>query len=125
LYHAENYEQAATMLQPVGGMDRIAYALAARLGPSIRFASTVKEIRKINDGVRVVYAAQGEHASAIEADYAICTIPLPMLSTIPSDFSSEYKAAIADCAYVNAAKIAFQADRRFWEQDHHICGGIS
>ena len=125
LYHAENYEQAATMLQPVGGMDRIAYALAAQLGPSIRFASTVKEIRKLNDGVRVVYAGQSAHSAAIEADYAICTIPLPMLRAIPSDFSSECKAAITDCAYVNAAKIAFQADRRFWEQDHHIYGGIS
>jgi monoamine oxidase len=46
LYSSERFEQAATMLQPIGGMDRIAQAFTARLGHSIRYDCVVKEIRK-------------------------------------------------------------------------------
>jgi monoamine oxidase len=68
--------------------------------------------------------AEGE-AFAVEADYCVCTIPLSVLATIPSDLSSACKAAMAECQYAKAVKLAFQADRRFWEEDHQIYGGIS
>jgi monoamine oxidase len=125
LHYSERFEQAPTMLQPVGGMDRIAYAFAERLASSITYGAIVKEIRKSGAGVRVIYADETGRASATEAHYAICTIPLSHLKAIPSDFSSDFKAAMAACYYAKAAKIAFQADRRFWEEDYHIYGGIT
>ncbi len=125
LYYTERFEQAPTMLQPVGGMDRIAYAFANRLGSPITYGSVVKELRRTGRGVTVVYADRTGQKSAVEADYAVCTIPLAVLNAIASDLSSPFKAAIRDCHYAKAVKIALQAERRFWEEDQQIYGGIS
>ena len=125
LYLAERFEQAATMLQPIGGMDRIAQAFAARLGQSIHYECFVNEIRKTEAGARIIYQDPSGQRLTIEADYVVCTIPLQVLAAITSDFAPEFKAAFAACDYVKAAKIAFQADRRFWEEDLQIYGGIS
>jgi monoamine oxidase len=125
LYHSERFEQAATMLQPVGGMDCIAQAFVRRLGQSIKYDCVVKEIRKTGTGARVIYQDPSGEKLSIEADYVVCTIPLKVLAAIANDFDPEFKTAIAACDYVKAAKIAFQADRRFWEEDQQIYGGIS
>jgi len=125
LYYSERFEQAATMLQPVGGMDRIAHAFAERLGDAITFGTAVKEIRRTEAGVRVVCQDLRGRESSVTGDYAVVTLPLGMLATIPNDLSAEYKSAIAACDYIKAVKIAFQADRRFWEEDQQIYGGIS
>jgi monoamine oxidase len=125
LYYSERFEQAATMLQPVGGMDRIAQAFAWRLGETIKYDCVAQEIRKTENGARVIYQGGTGQKLSIEADYVVCTIPLGVLATIANDFAPEFKSAIAACDYVKAAKIAFQADRRFWEEDHQIYGGIS
>ena len=50
---------------------------------------------------------------------------MELLAAITNDFAPEFKTAIAACDYAKAAKIAFQADRRFWEEDQQIYGGIS
>ncbi|NJR65700.1 MAG: hypothetical protein HC772_10810 [Leptolyngbyaceae cyanobacterium CRU_2_3] len=44
-----------------------------------------------------------------------------------ADFSPAFKSAIATggASYANAMKVGFQANRRFWEEDAHIYGGIS
>jgi monoamine oxidase len=59
------------------------------------------------------------------AETVIITIPLTILRTIDADFSPVIKAAIAAPDYVPAGKVAFEAQRRFWELDHQIYGGIS
>jgi monoamine oxidase len=125
LYYSDRFEQAATMLQPVGGMDRIARAFAARLGSLITYGAVVKELRKTAEGVRIICHDLSGREFTVEGDYAVCTIPLQVLATIGNDLSPQYKSAIASCDYVKAVKIAFQANRRFWETDHQIYGGIS
>ena len=117
---------APTMLQPTGGMDHIAQAFEKRVRRLIHFRAEVREIRRVGDGVRVVYrdGATGK-SRALEADYCICTIPLPVLAGIPADFSPAFKGAIGAAHYAKAAKMAFQASRRFWEEDDQIYGGIS
>lgn len=128
LHFGEGYTQSATMLQPVGGMDQIAKAFEREVGDLIESGAEVSEIRKTTEGVRIVYKnlATGE-AKALEADYAICTFPLPVLALVDADFSPEMKAAIEESKgiYANAIKVGFQADRRFWEEDYNIYGGIS
>jgi monoamine oxidase len=125
LHFGEHFDQAATMLQPVGGMDQIAQAFAQRLGTSISFSTVVNELRKTETGVKVLVRDSHGREYAIDADYAVCTIPLSVLASIASDLSPTHKSAIAACHYAKAAKLAFQADRRFWEEDHQIYGGIS
>ena len=48
------FDQQATMLQPVGGMDRIAHAIYEQVRPAVRLNTPVKAIRRIGDRVRVV-----------------------------------------------------------------------
>jgi monoamine oxidase len=114
------------MLQPVGGMDRIAAAFEKRLHGMIRYGAEVREIRREREGVRVLYRdRRGGALRSVAGDYCLCTIPLPVLAGIPADFSPEVRAAIAAPQYAKVVKIAFQANRRFWEEDDQIYGGIS
>ncbi len=128
IHFGEGYTQAATMLEPVGGMDRIAKAFEQRVGKFIRYNAEVTQIRKTRSGVRIIYTdkTSGDKA-ALNANFAICTIPLSVLNTLDTDFSSDYQRAIAVGAksYIRAVKHGFQAKRRFWEEDYQIYGGIS
>jgi monoamine oxidase len=122
--YSEGLEQQPTMLQPVGGMDRIARAFEAQVSANLVFEAVVTEIRKTTDGVSVVYDDGLGVPMQLEADYCVCTIPATVLRSIANDFSAAHAAAIAGFNYASAGKLAFQS-RRFWEQDHNIYGGIS
>lgn len=122
----EALDMQATMFQPVGGMDRIPYAFARSLGKIVRYNSPITEIRKTANGVRVSYR-HGESGAvvSIEAPYCICTLPLPILKTMPNDFAPRVKSAIGQVVYDSAYKVAWES-RRFWEQDgDEIYGGLS
>jgi monoamine oxidase len=118
-------DQQATMFQPVGGMDRIPAAFAARLEGVIRHNCEVTAIRRDGQGVRVEYrnVSTGDR-SAVDAQFCIATIPAAVLAKIPADFSPPYRQALAGFEYADSVKVAWQA-RRFWEQDYGIYGGIS
>jgi monoamine oxidase len=123
-FYEDRLDWQATMFQPVGGMDRIAYAFADRLGGLVRYRCLVKEIRRTERGVRVVYAAADAAVTQIEADFCICTLPVPILRGIPNDFSNATRQAIEEWSMVKQYKIGWQAPR-FWERENHIYGGIS
>ena len=108
----------ATMLQPVGGMDRIATAIYDQVKPSVQFNVPITAIRRDGQGVRI------EHRrGAVSADYCICTIPMPVLARIPNDFSAAKRTALKGVPYLQSAKVAFEAPR-FWETDDAIYGGL-
>jgi monoamine oxidase len=114
------------MMQPVGGMDAIARAFTRAIGPIVTYNAEVKEIRRSGEAARVVWRDKtrgAEHAET--ADYAIVTVPFPVLKNIASDFSQPVKAAFEAPEYVSAVKVAFEAQRRFWELDYNIYGGIT
>jgi len=121
---SEEFNQQASMLQPVGGMDRIAIAFEQQVHELIRYSCNVTAIRKTTSGVRVEYQDDAGNPASIESDTCICTIPATVLSDIDADFSADHQQAINNFTYSKATKIAFQS-RRFWEEDHHIYGGIS
>ena len=118
----ETFDMQATMFQPVGGMDRIAYAFARELGSTVQYNAEVKEIRKAGSGVHIVYA-EGSAAKTLDADYCLCGMPLSILKKTPNDFSAPVKQVIEQCTYASAYKIAWES-RRFWEQDFNIYGGL-
>jgi monoamine oxidase len=116
------WDMQATMLQPVGGMDRIAYAIYERVKPAVRLRTPVSAIRRSGDRVRIEHGP-GKHMT--EADYCVCTLPLPILGRIPNDFSPAKNAAIAAAPpYLTSVKLAFEAPR-FWETDDNIFGGLA
>ncbi|MBO0937501.1 flavin monoamine oxidase family protein [Fibrella sp. HMF5335] len=118
------YEQQTTLMQPVGGMDAIPKAFEARLAGKIQFNARVTELRKTEKGVRVVYQKGGKPAE-MEAEFCVCTLPLPVLKNIESDISGTVKRAADFVPYIKTGKIGLQFKRRFWEEDDGIYGGIS
>jgi monoamine oxidase len=121
----EMLDMQATMFQPVGGMDRIPYAFAGKLGDVVQYGTQVREIRKTEHGVKVGYTdAKSGATKAMEADYCICALPITILKTIPNDFSPRIKEAINEVGYDSAYKVAWES-RRFWEQDYNLYGGLS
>jgi monoamine oxidase len=124
-HFGEGFDQASTMLQPVGGMDQIPKAIARQLTKVIRYETVVDEIRKTANGAKVVCHRGNGPKMTIESDFVICTLPLSVLRKVPNDLAPEYQKAMAECAYSTASKIAFYAPRRFWEEDDDIYGGMS
>ena len=119
LVFEEFFDQQTPMLQPVGGMDRIAHALYAQVRPAVRLNSPITAIRRAGAGVRIEH---GPGAQALEADHCICALPLTTLQRIPSDFSAAKQAAIRDVPYLPSVKVGFESPR-FWEEEG-IYGGI-
>ncbi|RIJ14461.1 FAD-dependent oxidoreductase [Henriciella mobilis] len=116
--------QQATMMQPVGGMDTIPYAFAARMRRDIRYGVQVSHLTRSEEGVRVLFDQKDGTGGAIEADYCICTLPFSVLRHINTTLSAPVKAGIASFDYDAAGKVAWQS-KRFWETDDHIYGGLS
>ena len=121
------YELQQTLLQPVGGMDRIGKAFAHELGSVIRYQAKVVDIHQDDAGVRVGYEDTGKPGSRHEAraDWCVCTIPLSILGEIPINVGQPMANAIAAVPYASSVKIGLQFKRRFWEEDEQIFGGIS
>jgi monoamine oxidase len=119
LMFEEFFDQQATMLQPVGGMDRIAGALYEQVRPAVRLNAPVTAIRRTGDRVRIHY---GPRDRIVEADYCLCTLPLNLLQRISADFSPAKRAAIADVLYLPSTKVGYET-KRFWEQEG-IYGGL-
>ena len=118
------YELQMTMFQAIGGNDMIAKAFEKKVGHLIQYNAEVSAIKNTTEGVKIWYTDKaGTHQ--LESDFCICTIPLPVLSNIEHNFSSDTSRAIDKIAYIKAGKIGMQFKRRFWEEDEMIYGGIT
>ena len=118
------YELQMTMFQAIGGMDMIAKAFEQRLGQKIQFNAAVSGIKNMENGVEVLYkTASGQQQ--VLGDICICTIPMPVLSNIDHNFSSDVSRAIDNITYISTGKIGLQFKRRFWEEDEQLYGGIT
>ena len=125
LFHRANeYEYFSQMFTPVGGMDKIPMALAARLKDKIIYGAQVTEIRRTNPGARVVYSLKDEKKE-ITGDFCVCTIPPTILRRLQTDFSPMLKNTLNIVPFQNSGKIGLQFKRRFWEEDDRVFGGIS
>lgn len=123
----ERLDMQTTMFQPVGGMDNIGKGFAKQVQDLMTLNCQVSSIHQDEKGVKVLYKdmANGGAEQTAEADYCICTIPLPVLSQLDVQVSGELKAAIAAVPYASSVKLGLEFKRRFWEQDEQIYGGIS
>lgn len=126
-YQPEDYEWQATLFQPVGGMDKIPEAFTRDVEPALMKGREVTMIRTSEKGVVVRHCIAGtkDDPREVKADYCISTIPLPLLRTIENNFSIKFQNAISAVEFAHTCKVGWQADRRFWELDKQIYGGIS
>jgi monoamine oxidase len=121
-YVFENiWDMQATMLQPLGGMDRIAHAIYEQVKPAVRMKAPVTGIRRVGDRVRIEH---GPGQQMTEADYAIVTLGANLLDRVPNDFSPQKKAALKGIPYLASVKVGFEAPR-FWETEDNVFGGLA
>ncbi len=112
------------MLEIQGGTDRLPYSFLPDLSGNIRFGAKMIAIDQSPQEVIVHYqTAAGRFQE--KAEYAIITIPFPVLRHIEvlKPFQRSKQRAIRQLHYDASAKILFQCRRRFWEQDEGIFGG--
>jgi monoamine oxidase len=120
---AEGADQAAMMMEPVGGMDRIVDGFLRKIGALVQTRALVRSIRLKDNGVTVGYFVGGRHRT-IDADYCLNCIPSHILVNLEHNFPADYADGLAAIQRGKLFKIGFQAKERFWERDN-IYGGIS
>ena len=124
---AATFDWQTTLVKPKEGIGQLyEEGFKQALGERVHLNCKVNEIRQSDDGVRIVYedTTSGE-VQEITGDYCLCNIPLSVLLRIPSDFSSDMKAAIQGVPYDMAIRMGVGYKRRFWEEDDQIYGGQS
>ena len=90
----------------------------------IHFQSEVTAIINTGTGVKITYKNK-DGVQNLQGDLCICTVPLPVLSNIDHNFSSDTSRAIDYVPYIATGKIGLQFKRRFWEEDEQVYGGIT
>ena len=120
-------DHPAVMFQPVGGMDMIAKAMYKALPRRmIKFNKEVTNIAQTDDGAQITYIdTKSGRERVSKSDYCISTIPFGVLNQIDNDFSAEMVDALKSPRSSPAYKIGLQFDRRFWEKDEMIYGGVT
>lgn len=116
-------DQAAMMMEPVGGMDQVPAGFMRQVGHNVRLHAQVEAVHIKERGVRVVYHTGGTR-SVIDADYCLNCIPMHLMSGIEHNFPADYAAGLAAIPRGHLFKIGFQMKERFWEREN-IYGGIS
>ncbi|GAA5036688.1 flavin monoamine oxidase family protein [Actinopolymorpha pittospori] len=120
------YDQAMMMLQPVGGMDRIAYALAKAVGtPRISYNSEVRRITDLPDGVEVTYRDAHGRERVERADFCVAALPPHVLAKIPHNLGTAVTSALAYPVPNSVGKIGLEYKSRWWEERDRIYGGIT
>ena len=126
-WRSELYEEVwdwqATMMEPVNGMQQIGNAFARALETVSIYSAPVTVIAKTAKGVRVTYEKAGR-SHTVEADYAVCAMPLTILRQIKADLDADHRRVVEDAKYSSSFKIPWES-RRFWEMDYNIYGGLS
>ncbi len=103
-----------------GGNDRLVEAFAVQLSEEISFGRPVTAIRQGSHGV-TVHVDSPTGPQSLEADYVICTVPLPLVSAIPMspELPVERRQAFASIPYATLSRVALQCRTRFWLDEGH------
>ena len=122
--HLGNYfDQQATMLQPVGGIDQIIAAMAKHVYGQVHLDTAVTKLQQTASGSALTYQQVGSQYQQ-EFDVVIVATPGNVALNIENDFSTDVVSALQTQQYAKPAKVAFQSPR-FWEEDYDIYGGLS
>ena len=115
------------MYEIVGGTDRLTDAFHRRVADCVRFGAEVTAVTQHAGGVTVHYRNRaGRHS--VSGDYAICTLPFPVLSNVEMAplLSREKRQAVRELRYNASTKILLQVRDRFWEREPYgVVGGTS
>jgi monoamine oxidase len=125
-YQVDELLWQTTSFQPVGGMDRIVAALERRVraaGARVIEGAPVRSIQYDSSSQIVgVTTPRG----VFTGQFCASNIPFSIYKDIRTpNADPEYRAAIDRRTFSSSCKVGWQANRRFWELDQQIYGGIS
>ena len=123
LLNANEGDTGPILLHPRGGMDKIIDGFLRHVGEQVRYRAMVASVDVTDSGVSIAYDQDGQRHT-LEADYCFNCIPTHLMTGIKNNFPSDYMRAMKYVRRGEAYKAAFQAKRRFWEEQD-IYGGIS
>lgn len=123
-YQPVDFLWQPTLFQPVNGMDQLVKHFEASLGTLIRRRSVATAIQIEDNQVTVSYQDPNGRQTLV-ADYCISNIPLTVLKRIPANFQPAFGRAVQSSVFDPSCKVGWQSERRFWEDDDEIYGGIS
>jgi monoamine oxidase len=116
-------DQFATNDRPVpdemyriqGGNDRLATALAARLGDRVKLGTEVVAVSQRGQRIRATLK-QGRHVAQMQADYLVFAVPASILRRIPITpaLPQPQHEAIVRLRYGRVTKTLLQFSKRFW-----------
>jgi monoamine oxidase len=119
----ETDDQAAMMMEPTGGMDRIVAGFLRKVGHLVQLESQVQRILVKDRGVEVTYRHGGANVTS-SADYVLNCIPVHLLAGIEHNLPKAQAAGFTAIPRGKLFKIGLQMKERFWEREG-IYGGIS
>jgi monoamine oxidase len=120
------WDQAMMMFEPVGGMDRIPYALVERIGNErISYNSAVLEVTDLADGVQIRYRGPDGRQRLERADYCVATLPSYLMAKVPHNLGAKVTAALRYPTRTHVGKCGLEFRRRWWEEDDRIYGGVT
>ncbi len=123
LFREEAGNYYTDMVAIDGGLDRLPRAFLPALQSRIHFGAKMVAVNQDEGSVTVHYQTLAGRRS-VTGDYALITIPFPLLRHVETPgFSRGKQRAIRQLHYDASAKIFFQCRRRFWEEDDQIFGG--
>lgn len=114
------------MVEIAGGMDRLPEAFFRALPGDVHFGAEVYALHQDQRQVTVHYRTEAGRF-AVQGDYAICTLPFPVLRSIEANpaWSRPKQKAIRQLNYAASTKVLFQVRRRSWESEDGIFGGAT
>jgi monoamine oxidase len=115
------------MQEIVGGTDMLPRAFYEQVKHYVRFGAEVNAVEQTEHDVTVHYKSGGNRFS-VTGDYAICTLPYPVMRSIEVTpaLSRGKQKAIRELHYNSSTKIVFQTRSRFWEKEPlGIVGGTT
>ena len=121
MHWGEEEDQAAPLMQAVGGNDNIVRGFVRNIRSRIITAAPVQAISLRDDGVDVIYD-QGGRPRKISADYCLNCIPTHLMAGIHNNLPAEYLTAMASVGRGKLLKIGLQMKERFWEKENIYAG---
>jgi monoamine oxidase len=103
-----------------GGNDQLTHGLAAILGDTIHLNHAAVDI--VQSAKKVLVTARRNNGTeiAFRADYAVLTVPAPVIGSLRFDppLSPHQRNAVSSLAYGPATKTLLQFKQRFWRGSH-------
>ena len=119
----ETEDQAAMMMEPVGGMDKVVQGFLAHVGSLVRKHCMVEAVMLREESVEVVYRGLSGREK-LTADFCLNSIPFQLMAGIQNNFPADYAQVLTAVPRGKLFKIGFQMRERFWEREQ-VYGGIS